>query len=80
MLRTQWSVNAVADCVGSAFTRKTRRSTIAALSECGYIFAEVAPPGPHRLGLAMSFVRASTRCDDGPATLDLQNPGAPQRQ
>jgi hypothetical protein len=57
---------------------------MAALSERGCIFAEAAPPGPHRLGLAMSFVCASRRGAAG-AAMTVPQPStsrisAPQRQ
>src|ERR1700678_270851 len=58
---------------------------MAALSDRGYFFAEAAPPGPHRLGLAMSFVCASRRGEAAGAATTVPQPStsrisAPQRQ
>jgi [ribosomal protein S18]-alanine N-acetyltransferase len=45
-----------------------------ALSDRGYFFAEAAPPGPHRLGLAMSFVCASRRGEAAGAAMTVPQP------
>ena len=56
---------------------------MAALSDRLYFFAEAAPLEPHRLRLASrsSAPRGAggiRRCDDGPATPNLQNLRAPE--